>query len=140
MKGKQGDEKQPAGEFRSVPVEALHFGFGPCEFGAAGDDGTVPVSLLARSSEPINHWYWGAVVHDVAGIGRHKDHITLDYAHYDQEVLGFADRFDVTPDGLKVAGRLTPFAPHDRASEVVHKAKAGVAYESSIFFYDMVLD
>jgi len=125
---------------RVVPRGALFFGYGPCQFGSAGDDGTIPVSLVARSAEPINHWYWGAVVHDLAGMDRHKDHITLDYAHYDSEVLGYADQFEVTPAGLNVSGRLTPFGAQDRASEVAHKSAMGVPYESSIFFAYPVIE
>jgi hypothetical protein len=126
---------------RSVPATALQFLSGPCEFGQADAvGGKTPVKLTARSGEPINHWYWGPTVHDLAGMQLHKDRIPLDYAHYDQEVIGYADKFDASSGDLVVDGALVPFGSEDRASEVIFKAQNGVPYESSIFFADPVIE
>lgn len=138
--GKHDDDPHSTGKLRTVPGGALVFSFGPCQFGSRQENGTIPVSLVARSNEAINHWFWGPVVHDIAGMRRHKGQIALDYAHYDQEVLGYVDTFEATSRGLEVSGKLTPFTEGDRASEIVFKAKAGVPYESSIFFGDPIVE
>jgi hypothetical protein len=64
----------------------------------------------------------------------HKDRLILDYCHYDDEVMGYLNKFDITSGDLICSGAMTPFAQDDRAAEVLHKAKAGVPYEASINF------
>jgi len=118
-----------------VPAGALRFDAGPCEFGEAADGSrNVPVKITARTGQPIDHWYWGKIVHDLAGMKVHKKSLPIDYAHYDNEVLGYVDRFETATGDLVVAGELVPFAENDRASEVAHKAQNKVPYEASIFF------
>lgn len=122
-------------ETRNVPVEALRFEAGPCEFGAPGEgSGNVPVRITARSGQPIDHWYWGKIVHDLAGMRLHKKTLPIDYAHWSDEVLGYLDRFETESGDLVVAGELVPYGESDRASEVIHKAQHKVPYEASIFF------
>lgn len=118
---------------KQVPREALRLTV-PCEFvkSEAGAK-TAPVKMLARSGQPIEHWYWGNVIHDMSGMTS-KDVIPIDYCHYDQEILGFIDTFDTTAGDLLLSGQLTPFEPTDRASEVLFKTNAGVPYEASINF------
>lgn len=118
----------------TVPAEALCFDSSPFELAAAAEDGKVPVKMRARSAQPIVHWYWGKVVHDMAGFKAAKKTLTIDYCHYNDEVLGYLDQFSATDAGLDVAGFYTPFTPDDRASEIIHKSGKGVPYESSIFF------
>ncbi|HUU92891.1 MAG TPA: hypothetical protein VM238_16995 [Phycisphaerae bacterium] len=118
-----------------VPAGALRFEAGPCEFGEAADGSrNVPVKITARTGQPIDHWYWGKIVHDLAGMKVHKKALPIDYAHYDDEVLGYVDKFETGSGDLVVAGELVPFGENDRASEVTHKAQNGVPYEASIFF------
>lgn len=97
-----------------------------------GNRAPVPISVLARTAELIYHWYWGWIVHDMAGFTAAKDSIVFDWCHDDDEILGVATQFDANNNGLTVAGKLTPFCDDDRASEVVFKAAAGVPYEASI--------
>lgn len=122
-------------ETRKVPAEALRFSAGPCEFGQAADGSrNVPVRITARSGQPVDHWYWGKIVHDLKGMRLHKRTLPIDYAHYDDEVLGFLDKFETDSGALVVSGEIVPFGPVDRAAEVVHKAQNKVPYEASIFF------
>lgn len=124
-----------ASEFRDVPQEALRFDVGPCEFAEpAAESKTAPVKLVARTGKAILHWYWGQVIHDLAGMRLHKSSLPIDYAHYDNEVLGYLDTFETDSGDLVASGQLVPFTHNDRASEVLHKAKSGVPYEASIFF------
>lgn len=117
-----------------VPASALHFNVGDIELGDNGEGAkTAPFRMVARTGQPIEHWYWGRVVHDLAGM-RHRGRIPIDYAHDEKEIIGYANHFDTKSGDLVLSGALVPYKDNDRASEVVHKAKAGVPYEASINF------
>lgn len=124
---------------RQIPEQALRFAADI----AMGDNGpnakTVPVKLSIRSGQPVAHWYWGQVVHDLAGFAVAKKRIPIDYCHNANEVLGYAGSFAVQGDTLTASGALTPFGDDDRATEVIEKSKAGVPYEASIFFDDKTM-
>lgn len=121
---------------RKVPAAALCFNAGVFEFGKSDkpDSKAVPVKLLGRTGKPIAHWYWGNVVHDMAGMQLHKDSLPIDYCHYADEVLGYLDKFDTSTGDLVASGALVPFAEDDRASEVAFKSQNKVPYEASINF------
>lgn len=122
-------------ETQVVPNAACRLSLGELEFGDNGEDAkTIPVRLAARSADPIDHWFWGRVVHDMAGMRLDKNRLPLDYCHRDDEVVGYLNKFDASSAGLEVSGAVTPFTDTDRASEVVFKQKAGVPYEASIYF------
>lgn len=116
-------------EHRNVPEAALNFKAGEFSFG----DETSGLKMLARSSQPIDHWFWGRIVHDMDGI-QHKERIVLDYNHDPDQVIGYLDSFEVTDAGLEASGHLVSFTDNDRAAEIQHKAKLGVPYEASINF------
>lgn len=99
-----------------------------------GKPAAVPFSMRARTGQPIVHWYWGQIIHDMAGFTARKPVIAVDYCHDQREVLGFGDKQTPSDEGLDISGKLTPFEPNDRASEVVHKSTEGVPYEASIQF------
>lgn len=120
--------------FKSIPESALRLGGGVVEFGDNGPDAkSARIRLKARSGQPIEHWFWGRIVHDMAGV-RHKARIAVDYAHNDSEILGYVNHFDTAGGDLVLSGALTPWREDDRASEVMFKMREGVPYEASIFF------
>jgi hypothetical protein len=119
---------------RTVPLSALRFTAGEFQLGENGDDAkTAPFRMVARSGQPIEHWYWGRIIHDLSGV-RHKNRIPIDYAHQDTEVIGYANHFSTESGDLEVSGALVPYKDNDRATEVIFKQKAGVPYEASINF------
>jgi|SRR6185295_16939349 len=65
-----------------------------------------------------------------------KPRIPLDYCHDDDEVIGYANKFDTSTGDLVATGALIPYSPdpEDRATEIIYKAQQGVPYEASIFF------
>lgn len=117
---------------KNVPEGALKFRAAGVSIDLLADKHSV--TLLARSAQPIEHWYWGNVVHDLAGMTLNKKRIPLDYAHNADEVIGYLSDFSVNPRGLQVSGELVIFKDDDRAAEVAHKSAAGVPYEASINF------
>jgi hypothetical protein len=124
----------PQANKKPVPSAALAFS-SAVEFDAqAPNQAAVPVRMVARSGQPIDHWFWGRVVHDLAGFKLHKSSIPIDYAHDVGEVLGYLNKFEVTADGLVCSGAVVPFKAEDRGAEVLAKQKLGVPYEASINF------
>lgn len=126
---------------KNIPLAALRFA-ADLELGSNGDGAkTVPVKLKARSTQPVDHWFFGRIVHDLAGMSLGKSRLAIDYCHRDDEVIGYASKFE-TEGGLVASGALTPFQEKDRASEVIFKSGEGVPYEASIFFdpAEMVLE
>jgi outer membrane biosynthesis protein TonB len=63
-----------------------------------------------------------------------KPRVPIDYVHDAKEVVGYLNRFDSSSGDLVTSGALVPFKESDRATEIVHKMKAGVPYEASINF------
>ncbi len=122
-------------EIKQVPRSACCLQVGEVTLGDNGDGAkSAPIKLKARSGDAITHWYWGKVIHDLAGMRTHKPRLTIDYAHNDNEVLGYLNHFDVSSGDLVASGALTPWREDDRASEVIFKMRQGVPYEASIFF------
>lgn len=123
---------------KQVPLSACLFKVGEFTIGklasSKGANRTVPVSLRGRSGQPIDHWFWGRVVHDMAGFKAAAKTIPLDYCHNDSEILGFLDTFHATSAGLDCGGHLVILRDDDRASEVLQKSEAGVPYQASIYF------
>lgn len=117
---------------QKVPKKALKFS---ADLGLSeGAEGVTPVTITARTKEPVDHPWWGRFVHDMAGFRPSKPTLPIDYCHNDSEVLGFLDKFDIATGDLVVSGALTPFTADDRASEIIHKQSKKVPYEASVYF------
>jgi hypothetical protein len=120
---------------REIPASACTLIVG--EF-AIGDNGqgakSAPVRLVARSGKAIDHWFWGRIVHDLAGMHMHKSRVPIDYCHDSKEIIGYLNRFETADGDLVTSGALTPWKDSDRATEIIHKAAQGVPYEASINF------
>ena len=120
---------------KNIPAKACTLSSGKFELRANGSDSkSRPVTLLARTNEPIEHWYWGNVVHDFAGMRLVKDRIAIDYCHDSKDILGYANKHETGAEGLVLSGALVPWKESDRASEVAFKFDNGVPYEASIDF------
>lgn len=122
-----------AEQTKQIPIAALKFA-ADLEMGDNGDGAkTIPIKVKARGAQAVDHWYFGRMVHDLAGMSLSKPRLAIDYCHREDEVMGFANKFE-TEGGLVASGALTPFEEKDRASEVIFKSQQGVPYEASIFF------
>jgi hypothetical protein len=118
---------------KEIPLEACRFD-ASVEFPSAGAGKTKPVKILARGPGAVTNWYFGPIVHDMAGMQLDGDTIPIDYCHLSTEVLGFGDQFEAGKSGLTILGQIVPYVDGDRASEVIFKSAAGVPYQGSIFF------
>jgi hypothetical protein len=120
---------------RQVPRKALNF-LAECEFSSNGPEAkTAPVKMLARTGDPIPHWFWGPNVHDMQGM-KHKNRIVIDYNH--DEVIGYANKFDTSTGDLYISGVVQSTKPDDRAAEVIERGPE-TPYEASINFGDSVV-
>ena len=121
--------------FDEIPASACTLVVGQFELGDNGDNAkTSPIKMVARSGQPIEHWFWGNVVHDLEGMHMHKTRIPVDYVHDAKEIIGYLNHFDSESGDLVASGALVPFKDSDRATEIIHKSKLGVPYEASINF------
>jgi len=117
-----------------APRGAFQLTCGPMQFMDGSDDSPElrPFRMVARSAEPIEHWYWGRIVHDFDGMQLRKDRCPIDWRHDETAELGFADSFEVTDDGLQLSGSLIVLEENDRADQVHKRGKAGMPYEASL--------
>ena len=122
-------------DLQAIPAAActLHSEF---ELGDNGEGSkTAPISMLARSSQPIEHWYWGKVSHDISGYNLNgKSRIPIDFDHDTAEAIGYINKFEQTDDGLVMSGTLVSHFDGDRADKIMRDQRAGIPYESSINF------
>jgi hypothetical protein len=116
-----------------IPTRALRFE-ASVEFQQPAADGTVPITVRARSGNVVNHWYFGRIIHDFAGMKLASAQLPLDYCHDEKEILGFTNQVDTSSGELVVSGVLITFKKTDRAAEVIHKSGRGFQYQASIYF------
>lgn len=121
-----------------APRKAFAFNAMPVAFrDTAGDERANPkehrVTVQARTPGVVDHWFWGRICHDMAGL-RHKDRIPFDWRHDPDEILGYADEFDAGDKGLQLGGPLQSIKEGDRASEVIHRGTGGQPYDASIYW------
>ncbi len=125
-----------------APIEAFAF-VGETEFAesTAESSSKRPVKILARTPNPINHWYWGRIVHDFDGMQR-KPKVRLDYCHDVDECVGVAAKHVIDKSGLWLEGEVESLEEGDRASKILKEAAAGRPFEASISFasHDMQLE
>lgn len=117
----------------SAPAEAFAFDGVAIEFDNGASGTSVPIEFLARTGDPIEHWYWGRIVHDFAGMS-HRDVIPIDYRHDGDELLGYLNKFTVKNGDLYLGGSLESCEAEDKASQVIARGKRGIPYQGSIYF------
>ena len=123
----------PTSQLREVPLSACRLDAGDVKLEASAD-GKTPIKLRARTGDPVNNWWWGKLVHDMSGFEKPAGSTPLDYCHDDEEIVGYADTYTASQDGLDLAGFLTSIETNDRADEIAKKQRLGVPYQASVFF------
>lgn len=118
------NEKAPASAFALVAGS----------FAASQGEGqSHPIQMLARSGNPIDHWYWGKIVHDFASMN-HRERIAVDYEHFTSNPIGYIDKFEVRDGDLWLTGSLESLKEDDTADEIIKKSQRGIPYQASIQF------
>lgn len=123
---------------KRAPAEAFVFESSACKFedptARAPETGLrrMPVTVLARTGQPVYHWYWDWIVHDLSGM-QSKDVIAFDYRHDPDEPIGYADKISAS-NVLQLSGELLSRCPEDEAAKIMDLGPAGVPYEASIHY------
>lgn len=100
-----------------------------------GDGQHTPVELVVRTNSRVLS-FMGPIIHDHNGVF-FKDRIPLDWVHggeKPQEILGFLDKVETSDKEIKCFGQIVSVKPDDIADHVVKQMKAGIPFESSIYF------
>lgn len=120
---------------KNVPKSACCFAIGEVQVESNGENATsAKFRMVARSGKPIDHPYWGRIVHDIDGFSVSRGRVAIDYGHDAAKPIGYANRFETDTGDLVASGALTPVAEDDAASRVLKQAAAGIPFEASINF------
>ena len=118
-----------------VPKQALQFASGiPGEFVLAGEDGDRPrFSMVANSGEVmLNHWYWGNLAIDLAGlkIGRQKKPALE--SHDTDKKVGWTDKISIdATKGLLAEGYFSQTTEEGQAALAL--AQEGFPWQASVY-------
>lgn len=126
VKFEAGANKAPQEAFRFKAAETLQL--------AQAADGAkvVPVTILARTPDVVDHWYFGPCIHDMAG-ARFKKKVPIDWCHWHDLNVGYADNIVADEKtGLTLSGKIISLRDDDMAAEIIGRGKLGVPYEFSI--------
>lgn len=122
-------------EMKNAPADAFSFSAKLSQPETEDDGELFKVELTARTPEPLFHWWWGNIVHDMDGFFKHKDTVTLDWNHDPNTLVGFADKQEATREnGLQLSGKLVVLEPNDQADKIRKWRKSGIPLEASIYF------
>ena len=120
-----------------APAQAMRLSVTAFQMAAQGTDDDaegVAFEMVARSPDPIDHWFFGPEVHDLDGV-THAERIAVDWIHDPDLLIGYADEFETDDKrGLVLRGRITSLRDDDKASEIIGWARAGIPLEASIDF------
>lgn len=123
---------------KQIPKAAAQLRVGEVSLRSNGEGAkTAPVSLLARTGDAIEHWFWGKVVHDLSGMKPVKSRLPIDWNHTD-EVIGVLSKFDTDTGDLVATGHLKANSARtpDHAAIVMNdmQGEEPLPYEASINF------
>lgn len=91
-----------------------------------------PCRLKVRDGGIINHPWFGPIVNDFAGMEWHKERLTLDWSHDNDEEIGVIDKNDSATGDLICDARLFSRNESDRAAKIRDYSEVGMPYEVSM--------
>lgn len=127
----------PIDKLKQPPAEAFVL---TARMQEPNDPEKYDVQLLARTPNPLFHWWWGNIVHDMAGFSKHKEKIALDWNHDPNTLVGYADKQETDETGLTLSGKLVSLEPNDQADKIRRWKSSGVPLEASIYFDEAELE
>ena len=118
---------------KTVDVSACRAAVGEVYLAAAGKEAASrKVILRANSGQVFEHWWFGRMVFDFAGM-QHKERTAINYVHNENQILGYVNKWNVTESGaLEMSGALVPQHTHKRTEEVLTNIGEGIPYEASL--------
>ncbi len=97
-------------------------------------DGLYPFEVLLLSKEPIDTFWHGRFVIELASLQYHKPRLAVDFNHNDYIIIGYAENFRNTDEGLVAGGNLVTNAEGETgefARNLVKWIESGVPMEAS---------
>ncbi len=97
-------------------------------------DGLYPFEVLLLSKEPIEHFWYGRFVIELASLQYHKPRLPVDFNHNEYILIGYAENFRNTDEGLVANGNLVTNAEGEMgefARNIVTWIENGVPMEAS---------
>ncbi|MCL2622430.1 MAG: hypothetical protein FWD31_02090 [Planctomycetaceae bacterium] len=97
-------------------------------------DGVTETStrLKVRTGDWVDHWLFGRIITDFAGMSWHKSNLTLDWNHNDNEEIGIIKNKDYASGDLFCEAVLLSRDKRDRAARIVDYSRHGMPYEVSM--------
>lgn len=100
------------------------------------DTQSQKITLLARTSIPFyHHGFEAETINDFASM-THNTKIVLDWEH--DQIIGYANQFEVTPEGLVLHGVLT--GNTQASQEVISNLRNEIPLQASISYRDFDID
>ena len=122
---------------KQIEASKLIFSSSELEFAAIknkdGDEAVdrMSVKLVVRTNTPVNTWF-GNIIHDHSGMFSKKK-VPLDWVH-DAPLVGFLDKFEISNKEIVCRGEIVSVEEGDQASTIIKQTKAGIPFESSIYY------
>lgn len=122
-------EKQAMAD-NTAPVQACIFNERTEVTFAEGGGGGNNFRILGYSGKIIkNHWYWGNMAIDLAGLKFYKKRIAVLESHFTNSRIGFTTKQEIK-DAVRVEGE---FLDSENAQQMKKDIKAGFPMEASLF-------
>ncbi len=97
-------------------------------------DGRRPFEVLLLSKKAIDSWWYGRFVIELASLQYHKERLPVDFNHNDYILIGYAENFRNTEEGLVAGGSLLTDAEGETgefARNIVTWIDGGIPMEAS---------
>ena len=117
-----------------VPTEALRLSFeSAVELRQPTEKGErTKFTMLAHSGQPMQHWLFGTMVVDLAGLRTSKMKKPVLLEHDPEKRVGYTESFSVTEQGLSIDGHFLKTSK--LAEEIIADSRDGFPFEASISF------
>jgi len=117
----------------TVPLKATRLTGEPVEFSDIGTKDEKPkFKMNAYSGDVIpNHWFWGNLIIDIAGIKLPKKKMPVLQDHFTEKIVGWSEKIKKGDDGVLIEGN---FAESTQSGqEAMALAKEGFPWQASVY-------
>ena len=130
------EEKQSMNE-NTVTRRACLFVSGEIDFAEAKQSGARRFKIVGYSGKIIrNHWYWGNLAFDLAGLTFAKTKTPILEEHFTSARIGFTTKQDIE-ENVTVEGQ---FLPNTRAQQLADDLQEGFPMEASLYVPPTVVE
>lgn len=119
---------------KKIPTQSCCYQV-PVKFAEDGGDGKAAVKeqrfhMVANTGKPMNHWWFGILAIDLAGMTV-REPVPILLSHDVAQRVGFSDKVETTKQGLEISGKLLAGTPE--RDQLIADAKAGFPFQASVW-------